>query len=337
MIKNYLLFACFLFGVATSVAQDTRQDSLPPLTNDDLLMDTSINYDELMDEFDLFLDSLLAPRSYFLANLSVSQGYFNFIKRNPLRIEVTEKNVYTPSVGYYSKSGLGITVAGNIVNDSQRLNLYQVSLSPSYDYLKNRNMALGFSYTRHFTKDSLSFYVSPLQNELNGYFIWRKSWLQPGITAGFGWGSRTAYKERLRFLERLKRRVLVITTTEESVTDFSLTASLRHNFYWLNIFSKKDFIRLTPQLAFSAGSQNFGFNQTTGTYGVNRLNLLYNSGNLNLDNERKFQPLSMTLYLRSEYSVGKFYLQPQFMFDYYFPAENDNFNVLFSVNAGIQL
>ncbi|MEI9808075.1 MAG: hypothetical protein WDO16_09480 [Bacteroidota bacterium] len=180
----------------------------------------------------------------------------------------------------------------------------------------------------------MSFYVSPLQNEINGYFLWRKSWLQPGIAVNYGWGSRTEYKKRLLFIQRLRRRALFVTTKEESITDLSLTASIKHNFYWRNIFSEKDYIKLTPQVSFSGGTQKFGFNQSTGTYGITRLNILYNNGGVNLDDELKFQPLSLTLYLRSEYSVGKFFIQPQLLFDYYFPAEDKNFTTLFSVNAG---
>jgi hypothetical protein len=333
MVKKYLIIICFIVCSNLAYSQTTEQDSIP-LTANDLALDTSINYDDLFNEFDLFLDSLLAPRSYFLANLSVGQGYFNFSNKTNTKISVVQKFTWSPSIGYYSKNGLGLTLTGYMVNDSPRLNLYQVSFSPSYDFLKNKNIAAGISYMRFFTKDSLRFYVSPLQNEVNGYFLWRKAWLQPGIAASYGWGSRTEYKKRVRFLERLRIRALIITTTEESVADFSLTASVRHNFYWLNIFSKKDYFRVTPQLSFSSGTQKFGFNQTTGTYGATRTNILYNAGSVNLDDELKFQPVSLTLYLRNEYSIGKFFIQPQFIVDYYFPAKDKKLTTLFSVNTG---
>ena len=158
--------------------------------------------------------------------------------------------------------------------------------------------------------------------------------MRPGLAVSYGWGSRTDYKKRLKFLERLKRRVLFVTTKEESVNDFSLTASLRHDFYKLNVFSKKDYIRFTPQLSFAAGSQKFGFNQTTGAYGAITNNILYSAGKVNLDRDTTFQPLSLTLYLRTEYSIGKFFIQPQLLLDYYFPGEDKNFTALFSVNTG---
>ena len=203
MVKKYLIIICFIVCSNLANSQTPEQDSIP-LTANDLALDTSINYDDLFNEFDLFLDSLLAPRSYFLANLSVGQGYFNFSNKTNTKISVVQKFTWSPSIGYYSKNGLGLTLTGYMVNDSPRLNLYQVSFSPSYDFLKNKNIAAGISYMRFFTKDSLRFYVSPLQNEVNGYFLWRKAWLQPGIAASYGWGSRTEYKKRVRFLERLR-------------------------------------------------------------------------------------------------------------------------------------
>jgi hypothetical protein len=121
------------------------------------------------------------------------------------------------------------------------------------------------------------------------------------------------------------------------VSDFSVTASVRHDFYWLDVLAYKDHIRFTPQLAFTSGTQKFGFNQSSSTYATTirtSSNVLYSTDNLYLDDQLKFQPLSLTLYLRGEYSIGKFFVQPQFTMDYYLPAATDNFNAFFSLNLG---
>jgi hypothetical protein len=47
-----------------------------------------------------------------------------------------------------------------------------------------------------------------------------------------------------------------------------------------------------------------------------------------------FQPLSLSFFLRTEYSIGKFFVQPQFMLDYYFPANEKNLSALMSLNIG---
>ena len=115
-------------------------------------------------------------------------------------------------------------------------------------------------------------------------------------------------------------------------------ASVRHDFYWLDVFTYNDHIRLTPQINFTSGTQKFGFNQTSNTYGVtlrNAANVLYSTENIFLDDQIDFQPLSLTMYLRGEYSIGKFFVQPQFALDYYFPADSKNLSSLFSVNLGL--
>jgi hypothetical protein len=54
-----------------------------------------------------------------------------------------------------------------------------------------------------------------------------------------------------------------------------------------------------------------------------------------LDDKTYFQPLSLTMFLRTEYSIKKFFIQPQVALDYYFPAKTNNFSVLFSLNMGL--
>jgi hypothetical protein len=339
MLKHHLITACLLVLSFIGFSQTTR-DTLPANSDESLEMDTSFNIDDLLNEMDLFLDSLLKPRSYFLASVSVGSNYFNYVKRNPLRLESEKKRVYSPVAGYFHKSGPGLTLSGNITNTGDHLELYQYLVSPSFDFIQNSNWIGGLSYTRYFTKDSLPFYTSPLQNEYNGYFIWRKSWLQPGITVTYGHGSRSDFKKRERFIEYLRRRrlgsIIDVIKTDEEVADFSVTTSVRHSFYWMNVFGKKDYIKIVPQIAFAAGTQKFGFNRTTSTYSVNlrnATNLLYNTGDVNVDQDLEFQPLSLSLYLRPEYSIGKFFIQPQFILDYYFPSEN--FTTVFALNAGV--
>jgi hypothetical protein len=55
---------------------------------------------------------------------------------------------------------------------------------------------------------------------------------------------------------------------------------------------------------------------------------------VNLDNELKFQALSLTFFVRPEYNIGKFFIQPQLVFDYYFPAPDKRLSTFFSLNTG---
>src|SRR5215510_3371012 len=133
-------------------------------------------------------------------------------------------------------------MTGYVVNDKENMNFYQFSLSPSFDYLKNKDLATGIAYTKFFTKDSLPFYTTPLQNELYGYFTYRKWWLKPTVALSYGWGSRTDYQEREELIQdlRLRRSGITRINSKESISDFSVITSLRHDFYWLGVFSYRD-------------------------------------------------------------------------------------------------
>jgi hypothetical protein len=340
MLKKWsILLAFIMLGVA-AYPQSNSVDSVIAPAKENFVTDTTLNYEELFQDFDAFMDSILSPRSYFLGSLSLGKGYFNFETKSSSLVETSSKFMYSPTLGYYHKGGLGFTATGYIVDDQTNLNFYQYALSPSYDYLQNRDFATGISYTRYFTKDSLSFYTSPLQNDLYAYFTYRKLWMRPSISVSYGWGSRSSYQHREELIQslRLRPRGFTYVNTKESVSDFSLMASLRHDFYWLDVFTYNDHIRFTPQLVFTSGTQKFGFNQTSGTYASSLRsdgNVLYNSENVSLNDQLNFQPLSLSLFFRGEYAIGKFFIQPQLTMDYYFPASSQNFSTLFSVNAGV--
>jgi hypothetical protein len=100
----------------------------------------------------------------------------------------------------------------------------------------------------------------------------------------------------------------------------------------------KDYVlRLTPQLMFVSGTQKFGFNQTSSTYAtkVNGKRVLFDADDVYLDDNVTFQPLSLTAFIKSELSFGKFFVQPQLALDYYFPAKENNLNTGFVFNAGL--
>ena len=340
MLKKWFILPAFLLLAVIAHTQDGKDTLGHPLKPaDPPLLDTTLDYDLLFRDFDDFMDSILSPRSYFLLSVSASKGFYNFENKSNYSVTTSKKLTYAPTLGYYSKTGLGLTLNGYAVDDGTQMNFFQAGITPSFDYLKNRNLAAGFAYTRFFTKDSLSFYTTPIQNELYAYFTYRKWWIKPMVALSYGWGSRTDYEEREVLLQdlRLRRRGYTYINTEEKVSDFSVMASVRHDFYWLDILSNKDHIRFTPQLTFTSGTQQFGFNQSSTTYATGlrtTSTVLYNTDNFYLDDELKFQPLSLTLFLRTEYSLGRFFLQPQLALDYFFPASDKKFSTLFSVNAG---
>ncbi|MGV3657126.1 MAG: hypothetical protein ACO1NX_04200, partial [Chitinophagaceae bacterium] len=301
-------------------------------------VDSFAYYDDLFNELELFIDSITAPRSFATINVGAGNGFFNYQSASA-SLNNTRKIIITPSAGYYHKNGLGISLTGNGVFEQKDFNLYQVAASASYDYLQNRNFMTGVAYTHFFTKDSLQFYTSPLSNEAFAYFTYRQGWMKPSVAIGYGWGSRTNVEEREEKIKLLRGKPLNSTTiieTTESISDLSVAASVKRDFYWLNVLFDKDHFRFSPQLTLLSGTQKFGLNQTSNYNFFNKksgTSLFQNTEQVNLADESKFRPLSLSAQLRGEFSKGNFFVQPQLIFDYYFPAEQHNISTAFAINT----
>jgi hypothetical protein len=331
MFKAALCAVCFLLACHSSFAQKTDSSSKK--------IDSTDYYDELFSEMDNFLDSLLSPRTMFLVSINTGYTYLNYQSSSSFYLEAEKELTIAPSVGYFHKSGLGLNVSATIIDDGEKINPFQYLITGSYDYLKNNSFVAGVGITRFITKDSLTFYTSPLQNEVAGYFSWREWGIRPSVTVSYGWGSRKAYEERSEYITSLRLRPNGYTRvdTEEKISDFSISGALRKDFYWLSVFGEKSMIRLTPQTVFTCGTQKFGFNQSSKTYGYTRRSgssELYSSDNFYLDDQLYFQPIALMGILKAELSLGKFFIQPQVSLDYYFPAEKNKFNTVVNINTG---
>ena len=333
MYRSLFLFILSAFLVrGKAIAQDSVMQ---------VQTDTSfIDYDELFNELDALLDSLASPRNFVLINMGIGKSYFNYESKSSYLLETYKKFTYNPSVAFFAKSGLGISGSAIIVNDGVNLNPYQFYFTGSYDYMRNSRFITGFAMTHFFTKDSLPFYTSPLKNEVYAYFVYKKSWFKPSVALSYGWGTRSDYEQREDYITSLRLGLNGFTrvNTRESINDFNLVSSVRHDFYWLDVLGKKDYIRLTPQLVFTSGTQKFGFNQSSSTYATlprTGTNILYNSENIFLDDQLYFQTLSLSAFIKTEYSKGRFFIQPQLVFDYYFPTDEKKFTTALIMNAGV--
>jgi hypothetical protein len=331
LLRKTILAGCFLFLVivrAEAQAKDTAISALP-------------DYDVLFEDFKSFIDSLTAPRSFTTINIGASQGHFQYqTSRNS--IEEKKRLLLTPTAGYYNKNGLGASVVGSVINESGTFTLYQTAATASYDYLKNPKLLTGISFTHFFTKKALPFYTSPLGNEVNAYITYRGWWLRPALAAGYGWGSLTSVEERKEKIKLQKKGPPsnIITTTEstEQIADLMLTASVKHDFYWRNVLSKKDYFRVTPQIALTGGTQKFGLAQTNSLYVSEKhsnTSILYNTERNFISARSQFQVVALSGRIRTEFSKGIFFVQPQLLLDYYFPEKEAGVRPSFVLNAGI--
>jgi hypothetical protein len=109
---------------------------------------------------------------------------------------------------------------------------------------------------------------------------------------------------------------------------------LKHDFSFYDVLVKDDGFTITPVLLFTAATQNFGFN-TSYSYSFTaiRANLLPSTQNISDNSD--FRPQSVSLILRTDYNIGKFFLMPQMLFDYYIPSTDKHLNSAYSLTAGL--
>lgn len=318
-----LLAVSFVYGQTDSLTREER-----------LALDSMFKNDE-------FIKLMMGNkrRSYFDVNVSMGNGIFS-LKNNSLNAgqAVTNKLFYTPSVGYYHKSGLALSVTGFMANDEGKLSMYQYSISPSYVY-NNKHINIGISYTRFIEGSTSSFDISPFQNDFYGSFSYKKAWIQPGLAAGFSFGKQHDYFDTAFWF--FGQVVHIRDTATIRVYGFSAILSASHKWDIYKFFAKKDAIQLQPTLMLNTGSQRWDVSHSNKLFTTKRFPRLANALKKRFSSESdsdKFKVQSFGLLANITYYYGKFYLQPQLYLDYYFPATDEKrLTALFSVTAGFML
>ncbi len=317
----------------SSYAQKSRLDALFAGADTTALMDS------LMKDFDAYLDSMIKPRSFFNVSLGVGTGFFSVKDNVNLDFQVKNKAILSQELSYFHRSGLGLSLNSYMVNENKKMSVYQYAVTPNYHFIKGNQYAAGLSYTRFYTKENLSFYTTPIQNEAYAFFTVKKWWLEPGIAFSYGWGNKTEFEEKEVdiYLKRGKssRKKVIVIKLDESVRDFTTLFSVRHSFSFNKLLLKNDALMLRPVLVLSAGTQNFGFNtsfSSNSTFGNTLL-----PPNSNITDVRGLEFQSSTFVLQADYSIGKFYVMPQVMLDYYLHQSDKRFNSVFSLTTGFIL
>jgi hypothetical protein len=123
--------------------------------------------------------------------------------------------------------------------------------------------------------------------------------------------------------------------TDESVADFSLLFSVRHDFTWSQLITSRDMFMLTPMILLSSGTQSFGFN--TSLQGRSKMSNNFLPNNQNISDRRAFDLQSANIVLRADYSLGKIFIQSQVLLDYYLHTTDQRLNNAFALIAGVNL
>ncbi len=327
---NKLLLLLF-FSIAASYAHGQTV----PLTKEERrLLDSMFRNDE-------FIKLIMGKdKSYIDVYLGIGNGVFS-LKNNALNAgqAQTDKIYYKPTLGYYHKSGLALTLSGFVASDNGSLKMYQYGISPSYTY-SNKNFMAGISYTRFIEGSDAGFDISPFKNDFYTSAIYKKTWIEPGIALGYSFGKLTEYYDSSFWYTPplgTARIIHIRDTITTRLTGLSVTLSASHTWTFWELISKKDGIRVLPTFMLNAGSQRS--NTTHSNRLINRFPRISNyfkRKDCDSCATQNFQLQSLAFLTQLTYYYGKFYLQPQIYLDYYLPATTEKrLTPLFSVTAGV--
>lgn len=321
MYRTIFLACCFCTCFTASPAQDSTGDK------EKNVLDTAAILKDLL----YLLDSAQQPASYALLSAGISNRLFS-LRNNQLNAKqsTTSTLVYTPSLGYFHKSGFSLSAGANLLNDAKKgFGATQYSLTPAFDLLGNEYIGLGISYSRYFIRDKYSVYASPIQSDLYAYASYKKYWLVPGIAAGYSTGD---FKEIFTF-RRLNEAPIIDTGTYR-IKSFSLVTSVSHDFQWPAVFADGDALSFTPTLQLNFSSDSI--KTVSHTIGPNLLRFLSLRRRLpRLQGSNSFKAQSVALSMDLNYAVGNFTVLPQLYLDYYLPETDEKrFTQTFVLSVG---
>jgi len=304
--------------------------------SDKHILDSLLQNDEMLK----MINNYGKPSSYFRVDIGIGNNLYSSQDKSIKSLQ-NSPLVINPSVGYYHKSGFGISFTGFLLNENNKTDFYQYTLTPSYTYNKRKVANVSVSYTHYFEKSSYSYNTSPVQDEFYGSMLFKKPWIKPGIATGYSFGKFHEIIKIDTTITILNQQVHInyTDTTTTKLSSLSFAGSIEHSFLFFNLFSIKDGISITPQLSLISGINTYNISHTSNlanysAFTKRRLKRIrhFQSQSAN----QNFQLQSIGFDLDLNYSIGKFYLEPDLYLNYYLPDTHDNrFTQTFNFNIGI--
>jgi len=279
--------------------------------------------------------------SYFYANLGWGNRLYNSSNKSLNANQGAASTVvYSPSLSYYNKTGLGISAGANLFNDSKQFGINQYSITPSFDLLGNKDVSFGISFTHYFVKDKYSAISSSVDNDLFTSIGYKRSWLKPSISLGYSSGEYGEAKNKDTLIGGVKR--YFYDTLIYKSNSFYTMFSVEHEFLLTAVFDKSDALSFSPSLIVNAGAGSNTISHFTNVppssdpsgpgqvfRTVNRKNRLPRT------QTSKFKVQSIGLNLNLNYSIGNFNIEPQYYLDYYIGTNStDKTTSLFMLTLG---
>ncbi|MDQ6762632.1 MAG: hypothetical protein M3015_08395 [Bacteroidota bacterium] len=300
-------------------------------------MDSLLQNDELMK----MISHLGEDQSYFRINIGIGNRLFTEKNKAVENLQTNGQLVFTPSVGYFHKSGLSLSFTGFLLSENNKTDFYQYALSPSYSYSKGKWVDVILSYSHYFKKTNYSSSASPFDDEFYGSGILKKYWIKPSVSIGYSSGryNEIVNVDTIVMIANRPAQIKFIDTATTTISSFSVAAGIEHDFNFFNLLSKKDGLRLTPQLSIITGINDYSVSnkrsvQLYNTYVKRKLKHLKHFQPTTAKSNYEVQSVGFDLDLN--YTIGKFYLEPEVYLDYFLPATNDKrFTQIFNFNIGI--
>ncbi len=285
----------------------------------DPVPDSAYLTDSLLVDLKSLLDSFEFKKSFVGLNITLSNALFSLRNDNfNAQQALTSKLSLTPSLSYYHRSGLGMTGAAFLIFDSVHTGIYQYVLSPSYDYVNGKQLAFGISFTHYFKNADMSDYSSPFNNEWYAYIHGKKQWMRPGLSLGY---ARGQYKDvYIKDTTILGLHRIFFDTTRTTLSDFSIAASVSHDFEWNGVFSKNDNITVTPVLYLTGGTQFYEVHSQYKFIWLAEAGRLARKFRTTADHNTNFQLQSLACLLSVDYYIGGFSISPQYYVSYFLPS-----------------
>ena len=323
----FCLFAIVLFS--KSYAQVSPSDKQ--------IMDSLIQNDEFLK----MLDKLDDAKSYFRINVGVGNRLFSGNNKAVQNLDGQNQLVFTPSLGYFHKSGFSLFFAAYLLNEDNKFNFYQYAISPSYAYSKGKVADALISYIHYLKKSRYNISTSPFDNEIYANLLFKKPFVKPGFSASYSSGKYNEIVKVDTTLIILNRpaHIKYVDTASTEISSFSFSASFEHDFTFYKLLSSNDGLRITPQLSLISGINNYTVSHKSSTqlYNLYTKRKLKRLRRFQSSSEKgKYEIQSLGLDLDLNYSFGKFYIEPELYVDYYFPkTDSESFTQIYNFNIGI--
>ena len=304
-------------------------------TTDQYLLDSLIKNDQMMK----LINELGNNKSYFKANISISNSPFNNRTKTLKYVQSENKLLLNPSIGYFHKSGLGITLNMYASQKANGFGFFEAGIIPSYALtLGQFDLLASYSHQIPFSKyDPVNF---PFQDEWSFTTAYNGGWIKPSLTAGYSTGH--AY-EIIRidtsFISGGQNiKVKYIDSVNTKLNSFQLIGGLAHSFDFENLFSSSDYINFTPQILIGAGLNNYDVSHKSSTNYFNsftKKRLKKRRHYLNPSYNSMFEIQTLALDLDATYSLKKFYIEPEIYLEYYLlKTEEKKLTPLLNITAG---